>query len=422
MTELTVFREQLTKNHWGLEKLFLESEALSEIQHLSKDAIFMKKPFQTTPYFGYRRIVWICLTHPICSLMSTFCCILALLFTLFGSTKHARIFTVLSHQWVRDWQQVCHHWDFESSPLLIPSFDVHKSFSWDVYKMDLDYRSICDETIKSLTFQNSAIEKGCKQALQIFYDIIRTNRPLLPSKTKKWKDYFTSSPISEEPAIGNPIITNKFISLYKAKGLETAIRFLKEKFSKDSLEQPLEAFYFQIKKLEQETQKIQTISLYSPEGVCRGASLWFIYLFLKTKNFFPDPKKNLLAVSQQFITGMPKQATILQAFDRVEAFLKLRKYNQESQNISLYELDAHAESARTKMHSLPQGIFRVGCYRHSLVYIKLSEGEQYVWDPRCGLMPTSADQLLKMIKKYYYKPGDPSSHISFDLYENRLYS
>ncbi len=149
--------------------------------------------------------------------------------------------------------------------------------------------------------------------------------------------------------------------------------------------------------------------------------MWFIFLYLRTKPLFRDSGKQLLAIAREFESGAPRQASLLQAFDDSDDLLKLEKTKMKEHKVSLYELDHHHKRAEDKIKSLESGIYRVGVYGHSLVYLKISENEQYVWDPEFGLYPMDGEEMLQMVLKHHHVPGDPRSMIYFHKYESSVH-
>lgn len=409
MAVQSFYLEHFTNNYWGLKGLFEQSEAFSEIEELSKNQKVLKQPTKETPYFNRWNVIWIAITQPFCLVLSCFFSGISTMSFVFSLTKISRIFAVLSQQILRDWEELCHQWDFEKNPLLIPSFKTHQFTTWDVYGVEeVPYPSIRDQMVRSLTYQNSSLERGAKRSLEAFHQS-------LGSKPKSWTDWILRRKLAKDPKETN---TNEFISLYKNAGLDPAMALLEKKYGLDPFHPSLQSLYGEIKMVEEELHAIRNIHLYSDIGMCRGASLWFIYLYLKTKHLFKDPSKHLIGISNQFVSGMPRQAAVLQALDDTDDLLQLTKIEMPEQKISIYELDKSSERANQKIQSLPEGIYKVGCYHHSLVFIKVSEKEQYVWNPSLGLLLMNGDEMLEMIRGHYYKPGDPRSLIYFHRYES----
>lgn len=410
MTIQNFYLEHLTTNYLGLEELFKNSEAISEIENFSKDKQVLKYARIDTSYFNRWSIFWITITQPIHLLFASLYLVISNFFYIFNLPTISRIFEVLSKQAMRDWEEISHQWDFEKNPLLVPSFNVHQIFTWDVYGLeDISFNSIRDEMIPPLTYQNSAMERGAKQALKVFHQTVS-----FQSKPKAWIHWILRKTLPNLEKIHS----NEFISIYKKEGLDPAMKFFEKKYRLEPFHPSLQSLYSEMRALEEDLHKFRNISLYSEKGMCRGASLWFIYLYFRTKNLFEDPTKHLIGIANQFISGMPRQAAVLQALDDTHDLLQLKKTELKEHKISIYELDKNSTTASSKIASLPEGIYRVGCYLHSFVYIKVDQQKQFVWNPESGLMPMKGDEMLQMILKHHYKAGNPRSEIYFHRYES----
>jgi len=417
MTERLFYTEHLQQNYWGLEGLIHQSEVPSTIEALSKNEKFMQRPSKETPYFNRWNIVWITLTQPFYSILSIFSSVAALLSYTLLVPSAARAFTVLSKQLTRDWQQLCSQWEFKN-PVLAPSTNVHQLGSWDLYlRGDIPYNSIKDEMVKPLTFQDTEFRAGIKEAVDSFYAELENNRYAQSWLAWMWNRGRTVS-LSERRKVMDKVLV-LILSGYKGNREEArteAIAHLQQKYHVDDLESPIQAFYGKIRETEERMKGIPNVSLFSEQGNCRGGSLWFIYLFHKTQNLFTDRSKHLEAIAQQFSSGMPRQAALLQAFDDSDDLLKMQKEEYSDSTISLYELDCNRPSAQAKIQSLPKGIYRVGTSNHSLVYIK-GKNENFVWDPSFGLSVMEPDEMLAWIKKHYHS-GCPESIVYFQRYES----
>jgi len=409
MTERLFYPQQLQQNYWGLESLIHKSDAPGAIASLSKNEKFMQRPSKETPYFNRWNIVWITLTQPFYSILSIFSSTAALLSYCLFVPSAARAFTVLSKQLTRDWQQVCSQWEFKT-PLLAPSINTHQLGSWDLYQWgDIPYDSIRDEMVKPLTFQSSEFRAGIKEAMDAFYAELENNRYAQSWLAWMWNRGRTVGASERLSSM------DKVLSEYKVGRVEEVIAILQKKYHIDDLERPIQAFYGKLREVEERVKSIPNVSLFSEQGDCRGGSLWFIYLFHKTQNIFTDRSKHLEAIAQQFTSGMPRQAALLQALDDSDDLLKMQREEYSDSTISLYELDYNRSSALAKIQDLPVGIYRVGTQNHSLVYVK-GKDEDFVWDPTFGLYVMEPKEMLALIKKHYHV-GHPESIIFFHRYE-----
>ncbi|MDN3506430.1 MAG: hypothetical protein P0S96_04295 [Simkaniaceae bacterium] len=408
MTERLFYLPQLQENYWGLKDLIHKSEATGEIAYLSKNEKFMQRPSKDAPYFNRWHIVLITLTHPFYSILSIFTSAAALLSYCLFAPSVARVFTVLSKQLTRDWQQVCAQWEFKA-PLMMPSLNAHQLTSWDLYEHgDVPYDSIKDEMVKPLTFQSTEFRAGVKEAMDSFYLELESNR-----YAQSWLAWMLNHGRTVSSSERRSM-TTKVLNECKV-GREEAIATLKGKYYLDDLERPIQAFYGKLREVEARMETIPNVALFSEQGNCRGGSLWFIYLLFRTQNLFTDRSKHIEAVAQQFSTGMPRQAALLQALDNSDDLLKMQREEFTESSITLYELDDNRPSALAKIEELPEGVYRVGVHHHSLVYIK-NKNDTYVWDPTFGLYAMDPSEMLGLIKKHYHSFGHPESSIYFHRY------
>ena len=114
--------------------------------------------------------------------------------------------------------------------------------------------------------------------------------------------------------------------------------------------------------------------------------------------------------------SIPSEGGLLHALQMDEGFLNMVKTPCEGQKIPLYELDREQKRAKTKIDSLPQGIYRMGVYHHSLVYCKVDENTGYLWDSagHKGLFSIEPGKLLDIVLEKYYVKSHPDSHIYFE--------
>lgn len=403
--------EQLRSNFPGLENFFHYSEAISKIESLAKDPKFVRHPTGDTYYFGRWKIMWITFSHPFYSILSLFASSMALLSSGLYMPKMGRMFSVLSSHLVRDWHQLCCQREFDS-PLLVPSYNVHQFSTWDLYNHgDVPYRHVRDDAIKPLTYQYTVMRKGVQVAMNAFFKSLKKIRSQQGLIKRLWRRGLSG--LDHQKVV----LTGQFFEKYKSN-TQQAIQLLREEYPSDEVEKPINALYGRLKKMEEDLKTIPSISLFSDRGVCRGSSMWFIFLYLRTKHLFRDPGKQLTAIAQEFTSGASKQAALLQAFDDSDDLLKLEKTKMKGQKVSLYELDHHHKRAEDKIKALDKGIYRVGVYGHSLVYLKISENEHYVWDPEFGLYPMDGEEMLQMILKHHHAAGNPCSKIYFHKYES----
>jgi len=404
MGEIQEFNPHIFNNFYGLERMMNGKEAIAEIEASSK-----RVPSLNCRYFARWQIAWITLKYPFERILSLFFKAVSAIASTFDLQKTSRLFYVLSRQMMRDWHQISFQWRFNSkfevkkdgsleefaiasSPLLMPAFNAHQLSTWDYYAQDpVPLNFLTDSRVSALTSYSSNYEHGVKQALKVFFHQIKN--PIEKSEKDRIRKIFGEK---------------------YAHSPQDAFDFLNaEKFPEDEKKKGIHKFYNVLKAMDGYLEEsCLEIPLFS-KGLCRGACLWFIFLYLKTQEKFNDPLNHLLAVSGLFKTGVPKQAALLQSLEKL--FLKLEMSTLKNHSISLYELDLDRESALEKLQSLNDGVYRMGVLNHSLVYIKVN-GIGYQWDPEYGLVAVTEKQLLDLILTDYYQPGNSDSQVYVEQY------
>ena len=405
------FSHHLLNNPPGLNTFMSGQKSISEIEKLSKNPKFTKTQSDDIPYFGHWQVAWISVKHPFEAIFSVFLSATSYLLNALYFCKSARIVSVLSRQMTRDWDQLSDHWR-QRKPMLAPAFNAHQTRSWDVYQYgSIPIEHVKNDLIYDLTFQSGVFRKNVKEAIKIFYTQLELSR-----KGQGWINWARHLPETLSDR-GKKKTTQKFSGLYK-KNPSAALEFLKKKYPSDHLDIPLHKLYHYLKRMDANLDNQKDLNLFSPRGVCRGDSLWFVYLYLKTQHLFKIPGQHARAVATQFKSGAPSQAALFQALNRPEVLLDIKKIKQKDHKISLYELDFNKESAHDKIRTLSEGVYRVGVYHHSIAYIKISDTKGYVWDPNYGLFPMNGEEMLQMVREHHYKSGDPDSYLYFEKYEN----
>lgn len=409
MSDIQAFSPYLLNNFCndptkGLSGFMSGQQAFKEIEAVSKST--RGKTISELPYFGGMKAIWITIKTPFEMILSIFYHSIALLARCLLLSKVSRIFTVLGQHATRDWEQLCDQWRF-NQPLLTPAYNVHKASSWDIFGYGvIPLEDIRDEKVVPMTFKSSEFRAGVKDAMYGFYHYLEKSRT-----DQGWIHWiYTLGKTVSKQEKNRTILT--FTNKYR-ENPATAFDWLKEQYRFDKLQKPIQHLYTKLKANDATVAQIKDLSLFSDRGLCRGASLWFIYLLFKTEHLFESHQAHIKAVAEQFRTGIPKEATLLQALHESDDLLHLEKKDLLEHKVSLYELDHDHQSAEHKINSLPMGIYRVGAYCHSMVYLKIDDSESYVWNPECGLYPMNGKEMLNMILRYHYKQGDPASHIYF---------
>lgn len=394
------FSPEIVENSFQFERFMSGEDAIKRVIS-SKNQI--KKGEQL--YFNRWQVVWITITTPFAYLLSYLISSVSWIMHGLSCKKTARIFHVLSAQLIRKSEQLSNQRKFGKT-LLVPTCPEHQLTSWDVYQHG--HISIDKEKIPPMTAKKYCTEVGIKNGLTLFYLILK------PQTSKKCYGHWTLSyqPYSEQ---WQKKITEESLQLYEKEGIDAVLKMLESKHPHPCLGEALDQFYDRFRS-DMNTPEVAATNLCFKNGICRGASLWFIHLFLKTYSHFQDQKKHLKAVASEFITGVPGQGALLQGFQTLDKLLKMENIYLHDHRSSLRILDYHQNRARKKCASLPPGLYRVGVYSHSFVYCKLSEKEGYIWNPNTGLLPKNKDQLFDFVLEKNYMPNHPNSSIYFEQY------
>jgi|GEM_PF-4857821 hypothetical protein len=130
------------------------------------------------------------------------------------------------------------------------------------------------------------------------------------------------------------------------------------------------------------------------DGICSGICDWFTYLYFKTMPFYADPESHLIAVAKMFENGAPRQAGLLQLFDRIhdkirEFFLDFEDKNEGK--LFFKELTENKEKSFSFIKNLPVGVFLISFSTglgtgHALRYFKIREDLEFLFDPNIGLI------------------------------------
>lgn len=386
------FTPDLLSQFFRLEQYMKGESALARIQTQAKSG-----PAKGALYFNRWQVTWIVVTAPFAFIFSYFCAAVAFTTHYLCCQQTSRLFSVLSSEALRKVEQLGWQATY-GKKLLVPSSNEHQFTSWDVYAQK--EIPIKDPRILSMTFEGDL----CKQLVEYFYQVLEKGK--LP-------EAFFSKEEKEKTK-------EDFFLLYQQKGVKTALEMLQEKYPDPKLKKAIETLYLSLAQNNLVNSPFPiSLGFFSPQGICRGASFWFIHLYLQSKQHFSDEEAHLIAVAKEFETGVPGQGAILQATTNSHQLLPIELIKQKKQKISLYELDHDPLAAKEKIQALSPGIYRVGVYHHSLVYIKTSDTKGYIWNPLTGLTDTTDEDFYQTIVENHYVKENPDSLIYFERYEAR---
>lgn len=376
-----------------------EAEDFERIQALSANVNFLKKPLDNRLYFNRWQVAWMISKQPFEQVLSLFFYCMSFLSGQLNLQKISRITAVLSKQMQRNWHQLSSQWEFEKK-LLVPAFNAHLTSPWSLYTLNnLAIKEIGDNDALQMTHHQNICADGVKKAMLAFFQ-------QLSNETRK---------VYSENTILEAI--REFETTLKEKNLDAAIERLKSQYKIGS-ENAINKLYRKIMKWHHhKANEHKNISFYYPNGICRGDSMWYIYLYLRTERLFSDPQHHRVAVAEQLKSGVPTHGVILQALGDAQKLLGMKKTSCPENSVSLYELDTNRGRALEKIEALEPGTYRVGTYHHSLVYKKTATSHE-LFDPSFGeITLDSAKEFLDHILKYDHRMHDPASHILFERWE-----
>lgn len=156
-------------------------------------------------------------------------------------------------------------------------------------------------------------------------------------------------------------------------------------------------------------------------GYCWGMSVWLIYLYLKTRSQFTDPRAHMAALGQQFTRGAGMDPALLQCiYLRKGKLLGLKIGTQPKRahaivqwplvsgactalvqsllGIPLFEQkpsewNSSSEEIVRKLQTLPPGAYAVGVPKHGTAYIKINDRLGYFFDPNEGITEIQGDKV-----------------------------
>jgi hypothetical protein len=152
------------------------------------------------------------------------------------------------------------------------------------------------------------------------------------------------------------------------------------------------------------------VEVYSIEGVCRGMSYWFLYLFKRTLGLFQDHEEHLKAIAKFFENGATRQAAVLQALPGENKWGI--PYDRMCKH-PVIKLQDSPKQKEEKIHGWAEGAYSLRTRNHGMAYIKYRQDLGYVFDPNNGLIRLQGDQAKKLdqfMKAYY-----PSYPYTVDL-------
>lgn len=139
-------------------------------------------------------------------------------------------------------------------------------------------------------------------------------------------------------------------------------------------------------------------------GICRGMSYWFLYLYLKTKDQFCDPRSHMAALGKQFSRGGGMDPTLLQSLKLQKGKLLNLKIGSQpihSTNprpvrtikVSPAQFRSNASEMIHQLQNVPTGAYVLGLPIHETAFVKINERLGYFFEPNRGIIEIQGNEL-----------------------------
>jgi hypothetical protein len=161
-----------------------------------------------------------------------------------------------------------------------------------------------------------------------------------------------------------------------------------------------------------------SLDFFHQEGVCRGMCHWFIFLYFKTQGRFANPEQHIRAVGQQFEQGAARQPAFLQSLALAPLY-DLLKLNVHQDNSKISTAGKTPEQILREFQCRAPGVYGIYTSSHQVVYIKIDDNQQYLFDPNVGCIKITSTQLFKNAMERYFESHNNARDILIDRYSTR---
>jgi hypothetical protein len=156
-------------------------------------------------------------------------------------------------------------------------------------------------------------------------------------------------------------------------------------------------------------------------GICWGISFWFLYLYLKTKDQFSDPRSHMAALGKQFAHGGGVDPTLLQNIHLRKGKLLGLKIGTQPAHVHAPGVFALSSETPAKwrssapeithlLQSMPAGAYKIILPIHSTVFIKIHDKLGYFFEPNYGITEINGaalgEKLYQLVSYSLKKTGD----------------
>ena len=121
---------------------------------------------------------------------------------------------------------------------------------------------------------------------------------------------------------------------------------------------------------------------------------WFLYLFLKTRHQFHDPRAHMAALGKLFINGGGAESVILQTIPDLQAE-ELLNLKADPGVSYAYESSwaLKKDAVMDEIRKMSPGVYKVYIPSHLTAFIKISDSLGFFLDPNVGIIEISGDAV-----------------------------
>lgn len=156
-------------------------------------------------------------------------------------------------------------------------------------------------------------------------------------------------------------------------------------------------------------------------GICRGISEWFMYLYLNTKDQFTDSRAHMRALGKQFVSGGGYEAALLQSINAKKGKVlglkagiqRPHEVEKELHKFPTTNWRSNKRDMVQHLKNLPAGAYIIGVPRHATAYVKINDNLGFFFDSNEGIVeingPTQAEEFYELISETHRRIGDFAS-------------
>lgn len=162
-------------------------------------------------------------------------------------------------------------------------------------------------------------------------------------------------------------------------------------------------------------KKIHFLNFYSSDGLCRGMSSWWMFLFLSTKHLLKDPYEHVKAVSKIFEKGAPRKAALLHTLAGDAEALLLNMETTDVFKTDYKHIHKDATKTLDDLKKIPPGEYALGFRTHRINYVKYRDDLGFIWDPNMGPLPLEGEDHFENLldKMRLYSTPDKDDEVYF---------